>query len=133
MAAIGFGSKLEVDDGASSAFVAFETRQVSIPKADLEYIDASYLNMGDRYRRYVAGLIAPGDMTFEVLYTKDDLTRLYALRATTKNYKITFPDASTVTFAGILQNAEMDVTVDQVMVVKGSVRVTGAITFTEGA
>ncbi len=131
MSIIGLGSSLSVSDGPGSSqqnFVA--VKEISIPKADVEYVDSSYLNMGSSYREYVAGLIAPGDMSATLQYNKDDLARCYALRAVTQSYVITFPDNSTVEFDGILQNSEMTVGLDQIMEIKVSVRVTGAITFT---
>jgi hypothetical protein len=108
-------------------------KEFNSPKADQQWADASFMNQGDSYKRYVPALIEPGDCTFTLLYVKEDLARCYALQGVSKAYLLTFPDASTFAFNGKLQNAEVDGTIDAVMDIKCSLRVEGAVVFTPGS
>ena len=107
MAIIGLGTGITVTDGASNAAQAFGfVKEITIPSADLQYVDVSYLGQGNSYRQYIAGMIEPGDMAFTLQYSKVDLARVYALRGNVKSWVVTFPDLSTVAFQGILQKGE---------------------------
>lgn len=131
MATIGLGSKVQVDDGASNAFVDFdEVTNITVPMQELATVESTHLGISNRMRTYVAGLIEPGLMSFEQNWSDAAYDRALDLRGVTKNYKVIFPDTSTAAFAGILQKAEIDVQVDQIIKIKNEVKVTGSVTFT---
>ena len=134
MASIGFGGKLEVNDGASDAFQSFETISCSLPKQDQEWVEYTYMNQTGRRRKWLQGLQGPGDFTYEVNYKKADLTRIYALVGVSKTYKITFSDTSTATFDAIGNNPEMEITADGLMKIKCTARlVDDDVTFVAAA
>jgi hypothetical protein len=133
-ASIGFGTTLSVNDGASGAQVEFTMlKDFNAPVEDYEFVEATYMNMPDRSRRYVAGLISPGDVSFTLLYTKTDYARCVLLQGTQKAYVATYPDDSTHEFDMIMGKMELPVTADGIMEIKCTGRVIGSPVFTPGS
>lgn len=147
---IGFGAKLEVNSGTSQAFVAVDSvKMVSIPAGDVAAIDATHMGLTTPYKVKTAGLIDPGKMTFESIYSKASYNQLIALlgkggygtpsipaTAPFVQWRVSSPDedgsgagtAQTFTFAGFLDKLETHAETEALMVIKGEVTISGPIT-----
>jgi len=132
---IGLGAKISVDDGTGTPpanVVDFtDVTQITVPTSDINVVENSHLGVLNRTRTYVAGLIDPGMMDFTQRYTDDAYDRALKLRGNAHNWTITFPDTSKAAFAGFVTKVECDIAaLDQIVDMKLSVKVTGAVTFT---
>ena len=119
MAQIGYGSKVEINDGVASAFVEV-SNLVSIkpPAEKVTVVPSKKLNGTSRTNTSVPGMNEPGEFQFTYEYTDTEFDRIEALRrdATThkplnKSFKITIEDetADTVkTISGFVTSNEMD-------------------------
>lgn len=149
MAVIGFTAKLELNDGASNAFVVVdETTMITLPAQDVTTVETTYLGLSTPYKTYTPGLTDSGTLSFECNYTKATYTRLQAVRGKLKHttiippsgtnveWKVTAPDedaggvgtAQSFTMNGILTKLDLSMEVEGVMRIKGEVKVSGAIT-----
>ena len=149
MAVIGFTAKLELDPGTTTYATVAETTSISFPSRDTTVHDASYLGQSGTYRLIAPGLSDGGTVDFECLYKKATMVTLNGvygrLQITTVippsgggiMWEITAPDedaggvgtAQTVTFAGILVKCDTSMDNDNVMKIKGSIKVHGEPTF----
>ena len=149
MASIGFTCTLSVNDGAANAqAVVNEVTMITFPARETTTVDVSYLGMASPDKIFVGGLTDNGVCDFECNYTAVEYTRLIALLGKVKHtsripavgtavtWKITAPDedgsggtaAQTLTFNGILTKLDMSVEAEAPMKIKGSIKVSGAIT-----
>lgn len=107
-AAIGFGTTFSLGDGADpEVFTALaEVLDVTPPSDAVDIIEVTHMTSPDRTKEFIAGLTDPGECSFDINFLPGagDDTALQAKRqtATVSNYRITFPNAATWTFAGIL-------------------------------
>lgn len=132
LASLGYGASLSVNTGSGSppAQVPFiQVKSITLPAQENQYVDASYLGMATTTKEYIAGLREPTDMNFVLHYTPDELARCYSLQSVTKTYICTFADGATATWDGIMSKAEVTVTVDAIIEISATVRVTGAMVF----
>lgn len=131
MATIGYGSSIEIDDGTSAAFVAFDAvTSITVPSQEQATVESTHLLSANRYREYVAGLIEPGDCGFTCRWSDTAYARVLSARGAAHMFKIKFPDTSHADFAGIITKAEIEVGFDAVVDIKVSLKVTGPVTFT---
>lgn len=110
MAQLGFGTKIQVDDGASSAFVDLvEVTSITVPTGEDGRVEYSHLGQVGRGKLYLPGLKEPGEVTVEQNATEAELVRLNTIKAaaTTKNWKVILPDGATFTFAGFISKMEV--------------------------
>lgn len=134
MADIGYGASVEAADGVSNAYVAFtNVTQITVPSEDQELVETTHLLSSNRRRTFTAGLISPVDWSFSQRYDKDAMSRAIALKGVTEGYKIKWADGSEAGFSAILMKTECELTNDAITDLKHTLRVSGAVTFTEGA
>lgn len=119
---IGYGSTLEVNDGASAAYVEIsEPKMIDLPEAAAPQVDATPLNGTSGYRRKVPGLMEFTPMVFESYYTIENFIRLEGLKRTRKTWRITDPDNGTIVYDGALSKNGVGFNVDDMMVIKSEV------------
>jgi len=139
-ASIGYGAKLEIDDGTNPTtpvyFVLGEVYNVTPPSMTIDQVDVTHMQSPNRMREFVDGLIDPGKCSFEMNYvpgsTSDDL--LLAIAATppgvsrTRKLKLTYPGSAIVdVFSGNLESYEPSLPTDDKMTATVSFRVTGPV------
>lgn len=149
MAVIGFTAKLELNDGASNAFVVVdEATTITLPAQDVTTVETTYLGLPTPHKTYTPGLTDSGTLGFECNYAATTYNRLQAVRGylkyttqippsgTAVQWKVTAPDedaggagtAQTFTMNGILTKLDVSFEVEGVVKIKGEVKVSGAIT-----
>lgn len=136
-AAIGYGSKFAIGDGADPEVFTdvAEVTSITPPSDTIDVIDATHMQSPNKTREFVEGLIDPGECSFDINFVPggDADTAIQALKGTgVHNFRITFApgDTGAVTwdFAGILTGYEPDVPVDDKMTASVTVKVTSSYT-----
>ncbi|HEU4986864.1 MAG TPA: phage tail tube protein [Rhizobiaceae bacterium] len=136
-AAIGYGSKLAIGDGAVPEVFSdvAEVTSITPPSDSIDVIDATHMQSPNKTREFIEGLIDPGECSFDINFVPGGAadTAIQALKGTgVHNFRITFApgDAGSVTwdFAGILTGYEPDVPVDDKMTATVTIKVTSSYT-----
>jgi hypothetical protein len=144
MATLGYTTKLELDPGTGTFAELLNCISITLPKSNVNMVDSTSLTSANRTRTYVPGLIDAGSFDFEVQYAKATLTALKAVEGIASvgstplpvKWRITLPDedgagaitAVVFTFPGTLVSLEGDAKVEDILVLKCGVKVTGAVT-----
>ena len=128
---IGYGSKIQVNDGASASYADFENvTQITVPVQEQAEVESTHLESANRFREYVVGLIDPGSCEFTSRFTDAEYDRLVDLRGVSKSFKIIFPDTSSAVFSGFIRKTELEIQNENVIDMKTTIRVSGSVTFT---
>lgn len=128
------GSTLEIDD------VTPGTADVEIGKIktysgfDGEASEIDKTHLGSTAKEFDLGLQDFGSFTVNWLVdysdSGQDLVRAAATSRATKTFLLTFPDASTATFTGVVKNADrVDGAVDGVVEGGATIKISGSVTF----
>lgn len=131
MPVIGRGATLEVDDGASNAFVEIaDIVNLTVPDVEVGVVESKRLNLASATVVKLPALRNGGQFTFQYEFSQIKKTRLDALLGVQKNWKVTLPsDDGTPwvrTAPGILtSNKSGQVDPDQIQMVTGTVEVSG--------
>ena len=133
-ASIGHGSSFGIGDGASPEVFAAVAAVTSItpPGLSRDSIDATQMDSAEKWREFIPGLKDGGEATIEGHFVpggdaQDDLVA--ALSADTGNFRITFPNANTWTFAGFCTGFETTDPLDDKMMFTATFKITGKPTF----
>lgn len=136
-ARIGHGAQFFLDDDADSLTELTEVTGITPPSFTTDDVEATHFQSPGRVREYIAGLIDPGEGTFEFNLQPGDATDLLLQDAlddgVTRDYEIIIPDgAFGQKFAGdcIVKNIERSIPIDDRMMVTATVRFSGAVTIT---
>lgn len=131
MAVIGFTAQLEAGTGASDALeVVSESTMIQVPALQASTVESTHLAVTDGIRTYIPGLIDPGTVSFEANYTAGVYSKLKAILAKKKPWKISSPEDENQTFSfdGILTKVDLSFETEAVAKIKGEVKVTGDVT-----
>jgi len=132
------GTQLKMGDGAASEVFTkiAEVRSIQGPTSTFDVLDATSHDSLNNTREFVAGLIDPGELTFEVLFdpgavTHDATTGLIAKHQarTETNFQLLFLDSTLVTFAALVTNFEPSEPHDDLQVASVTLKITGTITW----
>lgn len=135
MPCIGLGDKIQVDDGASNAFVDIDdVINLNIPDDEFGVVESKRLNQAsDKLIRKVLTMKDAGEFTFQYEFSAIKKTRLDALKGTAKNFKIVLNSDGgtatwTATFPGSIRaNKVEQVAPDEIKLATCTVVVTGPI------
>jgi predicted secreted protein len=132
-AAIGWGSKFQIWDAASSppAFQDMgEVSSITPPARQKDQIDATHMQSPNRTREFIAGLTDPGEAGFTMNFVPGSASddRLLALDESgdTVEMRIVFPNNVTWTFDGFVSGYQPAVPVDDKMTADVTIKVSGS-------
>jgi predicted secreted protein len=135
-ALLGYGTRFQIeDDNSPAAFIdVAEVFNVAPPNPQTDTVEATHNLSPDRTREYIAGLIEPGEASFEMNFIPGSTAdaRIQALRASgvAKNCRVIFPNNTTWTFLGIVTGFEPATPVDDRMTATVTLKVSGSTTIT---
>ena len=135
-----WGGKVERSTNGTTYTEIPEARGLVVPSPTTDYQDVTSLDSPNRTREFVKGLIDPGEITLNCNYTTDGYVQQAADQAASGAiyYRVTMPplDAQTTgdvfTFRGFPTPAIQADDVGAPISMTVTVRITGAVTFTEG-
>lgn len=135
----GYRTKLEVEINSVYTEVA-QIRDLSGPAAEADQIEVSH--RGSRYRRYVAGMVDGGEVTFDVVFDPDHASHdptisgsMYDLLESgeVSSFRITFPgvgnDVTTATFDAFVSGFEINSPLEDGITADLTLKITGAVTW----
>lgn len=113
-----------------------QVQDVSGPETTLEPIDVTTHDSSNGWKEFIGALLDGGEITLELFFDlaitshspTNGLLKEQADR-TTKNYKITFPDGSTVIFACLVANVSQSLPVAGGWTASITLKTTGAPTW----
>lgn len=135
-AALGYGTKLKLGDGASPEVFAEIGEIVDGPEDSdsAELVEVTNHQSAGSRREYIGGLIDGGEITFTVNYdpdgaTHDRTTGLQAYVRQTKNFRLEEPGNTLgYEFAAIITNVSKSYPVASAMQMQVTLKKTGALT-----
>jgi hypothetical protein len=135
MPKIGLGAKIQVDDGAASAYVDIDDCvNLNVPDDEFGVVESKRLNLSsDKLIRKIVTMKDAGEFTFQYEFSAVKKIRLDALKGIEHNFKIILlSDGSTATwtatFPGIIRGNKIDqVEPDAIQMVTCTVVVSGPI------
>lgn len=107
-AELGYGSAVDIsqDNGATWASGGQISGDITPPNAQLDTVDATHMGSPNGDKEFILGLNDPGQCSYPVHFNANSaVDQLYqAIRAARARVKIriTFPNAATWTFSGLL-------------------------------
>lgn len=104
---------------------------VSFSGLDGEASEIDTTNLSSTAKEYALGLKDYGSFSMEVQtdYADAGQDLLRAAGTTTKTFRVTLPDATTITFAGVVKNADaINGGVDGIVTGSVSIKISGAVT-----
>lgn len=135
MANIGYGVTLAVSDvfpATSPVNTIGDVMNFTPPSPSRDIIDATSSSSPNMTREFLAGLVDPGEATFELIWdlgdSKDILLRGISVERNPRTYRATFSQYSpvrTVTFQAFLTNYERNAPMDDKMMATVTLKVTG--------
>lgn len=134
-AMIGYSSKYEISNGDSpeTFFEVGEVFNITPGEEATDRIDVTHYQSPDRRREFIAGLIDPGEATFEINWVPGDETDEFIrdLRTSgeTRTHRITFPNGVTVSYDAIILSYSKAIPLDDRMTATITVAVSGAETW----
>lgn len=132
------GTLLKVGDSASpEAFTTIaQIFSLSGPSIAQEELDVTDHSSTGGWKEFIAGLKDLGEVSGELHFdgaqtTQDETTGLVARVSdgTVKNYRITFPDGTNVTFAALVKSFEFAANVGDKLTAAFTLKATGAPTW----
>lgn len=125
------------DQASPEAFVAIaQVQDVSGPETTLEPLDVTTHDSTDGWKEFIGALLDGGEITLELFFdlaivSHSPTTGLLKEQSdrSTKNYKITFPDGSTVIFACLVANVSQALPVAGGWTASTTLKTTGAPTW----
>lgn len=126
MSVIGLGDKVEINDGAASAYVIVDdVVDIDVPDAMLGAAVSKRLNSGGTLTK-VSTVRDPGELKFTWEFNQAQMTRLNNLKGTAKNFKVTMLDPANSSFvricAGFIQqNKPTKIVADEIKEVETTV------------
>jgi hypothetical protein len=126
-AAIGNGSEFQIESATPGTFTTIaEVTDITPPNETVNAI--TYGSLSSEYVQSIAGLIDPGETSFEMSFLPGSTSEtqiLAALRGRmAKNFRIVFPNLATWTFPGLVTGYEPAVPSDDRMTATVTIRLT---------
>lgn len=133
-AMIGYGITYEIADGAGGWFSLGEVFDIALPSDETEEVDVTHYLSPGRQREFIAGLInSSGEAGFTINWVPGNPTDVFLrdLRKSgeVRNHRITFPNATVVTYPGFIKGYSPDAPVDDRMTAEFTVKKAGAETW----
>lgn len=133
MSLIGYGAKLEINDGSSNAYQAVpDLTDIDPPDEAFKTAESKRLNLASQTLTYIPTLKDPATFSFTFELVGTTWTRLTVLKGVAKNFRITILGAATPTddvvriVPGFITGVKMDqVEADKIVTAKCTVQVTG--------
>lgn len=133
LAQIGFGStfELETAPGAGTFALIAEITDLTPPNEKADVLDATNFDSPDGYKEFIAGMVDPGDLKFEMNFLPGSAseTLILAARASRMRYaaKVTFPTGQIWQFSLLVLEYSPAAPVDKKMTCQVSGKVSGSI------
>ena len=129
-AAIGYGSKFAIDPAGGTSFTDLgEVFNITPPSDSFDMIDATHMQSPNRDREFIIGLNDPGEASFEMNFVpgsaSDILIRQVKAARVAVTCRITFPNAATWIFDGLLMTYEPEVPNEDKMTATVTFKVSG--------
>ena len=130
-AMIGYGSTFGIDPAGGTSFTLLgEVTNITPPSDSIDVVDVTHMQSPNRTREFLAGLRDPGTASFELNFVpgsaSDDLIQQVRDAGTVVSCRITFPNAATWTFDGLLTGYEPAVPNEDKLTATVSFKVTGS-------
>lgn len=136
MANIGYGITLAVSNAAPAVDptnVIGDVMNFTPPSPTRDIVDVTSSSSANMTREFIAGLVDPGEATFELVWdlgdAKDVTLRAISIERTPRTYRATFNQYSpvrTVTFVAFMTGYERATPLDDKMTATVTLKVTGA-------
>lgn len=137
-AMIGYGSKFYIESAASVGTVTptyvslAEVYNITPPNQQVDDVDVTHNESPNRTREFIAGLIDPGECSFEMNFIpgsdSDDRISELKTAGTRLRCRIEFPNAVTWDFLGSVKGYEISSSTEDKMTATVTIRVSGDIT-----
>jgi hypothetical protein len=128
-AGIAYASTFGILNGSSYTNVA-EVTSITPPQYSRDAIEATHHGSPNTYREYVPGMIDGGEVSLEINYIPSNADVIItAVQAGTGQFKITHPNAISVTFNAIVTAYSPETPLDGKMNAKVTFKVTGRPTW----
>lgn len=132
----GFATVLQVDNSGYTAIG--QIRDLAGPAMMLDTIESSHRDLSSK--KFVAGLIDAGEVTFDIAYDPDLATHsataapglvYYMVNRTAKSFKVLFPDTSpaTATFTALVTKFTPKAPMNDLLTADVTLKISGAITW----
>lgn len=134
-AMIGYDSSYAISNGDSpETFQQIgEVFNITPGEETTDRVDVTHYKSPDRRREFVAGLIDPGEATFEINWVPgnetDEFLRDLRTSGESRTHKIRFPNGVTVSFDAIILSYSKAIPLDDKMTATITVAVSGAETW----
>lgn len=134
-ARIGYDSSYHISNGDSpETFEEIgEVFNITPGEESTDRVDVTHYKSPDRRREFIAGLIDPGEATFEINWVPgnetDEFIRDLRTSGETRTHKIRFPNGVTVSFDAIILSYSKAIPLDDKMTATITVAVSGAETW----
>lgn len=135
-ATVGYGSTLAFSLLGTTYTDIAQTVDLTGPEPEVGEVGITNNDSPDNTKEYIPGMIEPGEIEFEVVYTKTQAAALYALFGDGNVYfwRETYPDGSKWEFKGFLNAFGTEApTEDEAIRNTVGIKVTNKPTFTAGA
>lgn len=130
-ASLGYGSVFAVstDNGATFTDLG-EVNNITPPSSTIDMVDATHMQSPNSDREFIIGLNDPGEASFDMNFVPGSpsdllIQEIKAARARIK-CRITFPNAVSWTFSGLLMTYEPAVPTDDKMTATVTFKVSGS-------
>jgi hypothetical protein len=135
-----FGTLLKLGDGGSpeSFTTVAELRTISGPSLSADALDATTHNTPTPFRRFIAGLLDGGEVSFDLNWIPQETTHSYStgvlkdmLNRTRRNIQLVFPDVGLTTWTLPIIFTAFEMSSDPADILQASVtaKVSGPPTF----
>lgn len=135
-AMIGYLAKYEIQDGAGW-FEVGEVIDMNPGEETGDRVDVTHFKSPDRRREYIAGLIDPGEASFQINWVPGNPTDVFlrGLKSSGEKriHRITFPNGAAVEYDGMIQSMSKVTPIDDRMTATITVAVSGAETWSDPA
>jgi hypothetical protein len=130
-ARIGYGSKFSIDPAGGSSFTDLgEVFNITPPSSSFDMVDATHMQSPNSDREFIIGLNDPGEASFEMNFVpgsaSDVMIRAVKAARVAVTCKITFPNAATWTFDGLLMSYDPAVPNEDKMTATVTFKVSGS-------
>lgn len=129
----GFGTTFAYDSGGGSYVSLGEVTALTPPTMTRETADATHMGSTSGFREHIGGLRDGGEASVTMNYvpsgTSYDALKANLLADTAVNYKITFPDASTVIFSALITELGVEIPMADKMSCTAKFKSTGVPTW----
>lgn len=131
-ASIGYGTTFGIaDDNSPDNYITVaEVFDITPPSQKIDQIDATHSESPDRFREFIQGLIDAGETSFDMNFVPGSASDILiqSLRdGSSRSCRITFPNAATWTFTGVLTGYEPKVPTADKMTATVTFKVSGSI------